>query len=98
VAALSQLPLVGPEEWDPLEEEKVCLTTTGLLMEEDAESFRGRLASRCFWCCRLRILIARIYCVIKIWNCLGMWASHSWLQPPFQAASVSGVPIARKAA
>ena len=37
VAACSRLPLVGPEEWDLLEEGKMCLTTTGLLME-DAEA------------------------------------------------------------
>jgi hypothetical protein len=33
VTALSRLPVVGPEERDLLEEEKLCLTTTGLLME-----------------------------------------------------------------
>ena len=40
----SRLPVVGPEEWDLLEEGKLCLTTTGLLME-DAE-FSSRLAER----------------------------------------------------
>ena len=34
VAAWRRLPLVGPEEWDLLEEGKVCLTRTDLLMED----------------------------------------------------------------
>ena len=33
VRTWSRLPVVGPEEWDLLEEGKLCLTTTGLLME-----------------------------------------------------------------